>query len=317
MSYQNPNPQTYIDEAKKLENSKSIFEYMIKDITLSRYEKIADLYSIAGNIYKISDKEKAIKCFKKVIHYNSQLTNTFNDFNKKSILLNIAELYSTIDHIKSIEYYEQIIYYYTEKGDIYNIIKYYEIIGDLYWTNNCVEESKQIYYKTLNLINSSDKSSSTKKRISDRLCEILVNLNDPYNLSEVSKIYFDLVEEFTKSKLSIYQAKKYILLGLLVDCASDDIVKSKINFEKYSNLDYTFATSNEGKFIIKLFVAIESLDSEQLSFACANLDSIIPLDNIQINLLTRIKNSIENGFGNSNSNNNSDDKLVDVELDLS
>ena len=129
-------PQIFIDQAKKLEKSKSVFEYLIGDITSNRYEKIAELYNKAGNIYKISDKEKAIGCFKKVLDYKSQLSNTYFDFNKKDILLNIAELYLTMDYVKSIEYYEQVINYYSEKGDITYIIKYYEIIGDIYWTNN-------------------------------------------------------------------------------------------------------------------------------------------------------------------------------------
>jgi alpha-soluble NSF attachment protein len=314
----NPNPQTYIDEAKKLENSKSIFEYLMKDITLNRYEKIAELYNKAGNIYKISDKEKAIKYFKRVLHYNSQSTDTYNEFNKKDILLNIAELYSKIDYVKAVEYYEKIINYYTEKGDLYNIIKYYEIIGDLYWTNNCTEESKKIYYKTLNLINSnsSDKYGSSKKRIYERICEILLNssnLTNSKNLStflEVGKIYLELADDFLKNKLLMHQAKKYILLGLLADCAGDDLVKAKIDLEKYSNLDYSFDNSNEGIFAKKIFEAIDSNDSERLSALCTDLNRIIPLDNIQVNLLTKIKNSIDNGFEVNT-------HLVDGELDLS
>ena len=311
----NPNAQIYFNEAKKLENSKSVFEYLIRDITSNRYEKISELYNKAGNIYKISDKEKAIKCFKRVLHYNSQLTDAYNQLNKKDILLNIAELYSKIDYSKSVEYYEQIINYYTEKGDVYYIIKYYEIIGDLYWTNNCIEESKQIYHKTLNLIdtNSSDKYGSTKKRICERLCEILINSSsNSINFLEASKIYFELAEEFLKHKLLTYQAKKYILLGLLADCAGEDQVKAKIDFKKYSNLDYTFANSNEGRFIEKLFEVIDSNDSEQLSFLCADLNKIIPLDNIQVTLLSRIKNCIDNGFIDNN-----DEHLIDGELDLS
>lgn len=311
----NHNPQLYIDQAKKLENSKSIFEYLINDITLNRYEKIIELYNKAGNIYKISDKEKAIKCYKKVLHYGSQLTEiySFGELKKKEILLNIAELYSGINYVKSIEYYEQIINYYTEKGDIFNIIKFYEIIGDLYWVNNCIEKSKNIYYKILNLSNSNltDKSISTKKKICERLCEILINTNNSTNILEASKIYFDLAEEFTKHKLLTYQAKKYILLGLLADCACDDIVKGKMDLEKYSNIDLSFITSNEGLFVINIFEAIESNDSDKISFLCADLNKISQLDNIQVNLLLKIKNIIDNGFGGNN------DDLVDIELDLS
>lgn len=320
------NPEFYIEEAKKLENSKSIFEYLMKDITSSRYEKIAELYSKAGNIYKISNKEQAIKCFKKVLHYNRQLSeSSFNyNYDTRNILLNIAELYTKIDYLKSVEYYEQIINYYTEKGEIYNIVKYYEIIGDLYWDNNLIGETKQIYYKTLNLINSNspDKYYSTKKRLCERICEILICSNDSNstNVLEVSKIYFDLADDSLRTKLSIYYAKKYILLGLLADCAGDDFVKGKNDLKKYSELDHTFLSSNEGIFIEKIFKAIDSNDSDELSFLCADLDKIIPLDKIQVNLLSRIKKLIDNDFSNcSNDNTNKVDEIFDDdgELDLS
>lgn len=308
------NPQIYIDEAKKLENSKSVFEYLMKDITSSRYEKIVELYNKAGNIYKISDKEKAIKCFKRVLHYNSQLTDTCYELNKKDILLNIAELYSKVDYTKAVEYYEQIINYYTEKGDVYNITKYYEIIGDLYWENNCAEESKQIYYKTLNLINSnlSDKYVSSKKRICERICEILLNSSSNLsNFLEAGKIYFELADEMLKQKLLVYQAKKYILLGLLANCAGDDIVKAKIDLEKYYNLDYSFGVSNEYIFAKKIFDAIDSNNSDQLSDLCADLNRIIPLDKFQVNLLSKIKNYLDNEFGFNNT------CLLNEEIDLS
>lgn len=299
------NPQIYINEAKKLENSKSVFEYLMKDITSSRYEKIAELYCKAGNIYKISDKEKAIKCFKCALHYNSQLynihTDTYYELNKKDILLNIAQLYSKFNYSKAIEYYEQIINYYTEKGDIFNIIKYYEIIGDLYFDNNCMEESKQIYNKTINLINSnlSDMHIIKKKKLLEKICEILINsanLNNSNSSNlygEISKHYFELTDLHIKNKILFFQTKKYILLGLLADCASDDLVKAKINFDKYSILDYTFCSSNEGLFVKRLFDAIEQNDSDMVSELCVNLNKIIILDNMQIGLLSKIKNLIE------------------------
>ena len=294
------NPQNYIEEAKKLENSKSVYEYLMKDITFTRYEKIAELYNKAGNIYKINDEERAIKCFKKALYYYSQFTNINYELDKKNILLNIAELYSKIDHIKSIEHYEQIINYYTEKGDIYNIIKYYEIIADLYLKNNCTEESKQIYYKTLKIINSNsqERYSSNKKKICEKICEILIKSNNSADILEMGKIYFDLAEETIKINITTFNTKKYIFMGLLADCAADDIVKAKIDFEKYSNLDYTFTDSYEGKFIEKIFEAIESNNSEQLSAICADFDRIIKLNNNQVDLLCRIKKFLDNMFEN-------------------
>ena len=122
-----------------------------------------------------------------------------------------------------------------------------------------------------------------------------------------------------KNKLLAYHAKKYILLGLLADCAGDDMVKAKMDLEKYSNIDCSFDSSNEGVFVKKIFEAIDSNDSELLSNLCAELDRIIPLDKIQVSLLSEIKKSIDNGFGNGGNegNDNNNTNSIDGELDLS
>ena len=149
-----------------------------------------------------------------------------------------------------------------------------------------------------------------KKKIGESLCEILLTSNNPENILEVSKIYFDLADEFIKNNLLLHQAKKFILLGLLADFANDDIVKVKMDLEKYSRIDYKFESSREGIFVLQLMGAFESFDSEKISMLCAELDKIIPLDNVQVNLLTRIKNLIDNGFGNDNMGNiNNNDEL--------
>jgi hypothetical protein len=160
--------------------------------------------------------------------------------------------------------------------------------------------------KTLHLINSnsSDKYFSTKNRIVERLNGIFITSTNSVDILEVIKNYFDLAEECVKNNILFYQAKKFILLGLLADCAGDDVVKAKINFEKYSCLDYTFESSRKGEFVKKLFKSIESNDPEELSFQCVEFDKIDSLNNIQVNFLSRIKKLINNGFDNDNDNYN-------------
>lgn len=322
----NIDPQHYIDQAIKLENSKSIFEYLLLNFTSSRYEKIAEFYNKAGQIYKISNKEKAIMCFKKVLYYSNQLNDSylFSDYNKKEIMLNLAELYSNIDYFKSIKYYEKIIDYYTEKGDIYNVVKYHEIIADIYQINNYFEESKQIYYKTLDLIhlNLSDRFYSAKKRICEKICEILLKSDNSVDILEAGKLYFDIANNNLNNKLSIsiLSAIKYILLGILANCAGDDIVNAKNNLEKYSNLHNMFLTSFEYEFIKNVIDAVESVDSETLSSLCSKFDKIKPLDNIYITLLSKIKkniniNNYDDEIDNDKINDDINDNIDNVDFD--
>lgn len=291
----NNNPEDYINQATKLENKKSFLEYFFQDITWDRYDKITELYTKAGNIYKLSDKIKAIQCYKKVLKYDQ------NEFNKNKILLNIAELYKIIDYNKSITYYEKIISNYEEKGELDKIIKYKEIIGDLYLSNNCIDKSLQIYSEILQTINfnSDNKNLNTKKKICEIICETLINTNNSIKILEASLIYFNLAKDFIKHQFLQHSSKKYIFLGLLSDCAADDFVKGKKDYLEFSNLDYTFSSSFEGNFINDIFNAVESNDSEKFNSLCLSMDNIKHLDNVQVNLLLKIKNIMECRFDNN------------------
>jgi tetratricopeptide (TPR) repeat protein len=298
------NPEQYIEEAKKLENSKSVFEFLMKDMTNERYEKISELYEKAGNIYKLSDKNKAIKCFVKAHNYLLETSHIYSmDYQIKKFIIEIAELYLKIDYTKSIEYYEKLINYYTEKGDISIVSKTYEIIGNIYFDNNCIDEAKKILVKTLELTNMTDKSNDVKRRVGDKLGEIIIMFNEKNSSAflEASKLYFDLAEDYLKTKLGHYSAKKYIFLGMLADMAGGDLVKTQIDLDKFSSLDHTFLSSREGVFISKLIDLVNSNDSEGISELSACFDKVTPFDKIQVNLLLEIKESVNSSLGISGS----------------
>ena len=295
----NADPQKYIDQAKKLENSKSLFEFIFRDLTSDRYEKIANFYEKAGNIYKITNKEKAIDCFKLANNYLLDIeSNEYYENEIKKNLLNIAELYLQIDFIKSVEIYEKIINHFTLKGDISNIIKYYEIIANLYSENLHYDKSQIFYEKTKLLCESHNVCSDVKKRVGEKLAEIYIRQNNPSGYLESAKIYFEIADEFLKTKLGTYSAKKYIFNGLLANLAGGDLVKTNQDFNKYCISDYTFVNSTEGQFIIKLLGLIDSSDFEGLSILCELRDKTNPLDNIQVGLLLQIKKQLTNGLDN-------------------
>lgn len=294
-------PEKYIEEANKLENSSSVFEFLMKNMTYDRYEKISKLYEKAGNIYKLSDKSKAIKCFQKAYNYLIQINHIYShDYELKKFITDIAELYSKINYTKSIEYYEKLINIYSEKGDVPGVAKTYETIGLIYFDNNLIEESKKVLLKTLELVRMNDKVSDVKRRVGEKLSELIImNEVSQLDILEASKIYFELAEDCLKSKFGQYTAKKYIFLGLLSDLAGGDNVKTNNDLEKFSSLDYTFGSSREGQFIFKLINLIDSNDSEGISDLSADFNQITPLDNIQVKLLLNIKESI-GSFVNTN-----------------
>lgn len=297
-------PDVYIQEAEKLENSKSIFEYMSKDLTIQRYEKISELYERVGNIYKLDNRMLAIDYMEKSYNYLIQTDYSLNSYKIRNLACEIAELYSNIDHMKSIEYFEKVLNNYTIQGDIYNVIKTYEKIGEIYFTNKYFKEAKKIYLKIIELVDLSSKSFDVKKNVVEKLCEIYCQNESIVSINELSNLNFSVCDDYLKNNKSIYTflSKKYIFNGLLMNLASDDLVKAKNNLGKYCVL----TNSIEDMFISGVFDAVETNDSEKISILSAKYNKISILSNLQVKLLLKIKTNID-GFGNDMI----DDNMID------
>ena len=303
-------PNIYIEQAVKLENSKSVFEYLSNDIRIQRYEKISELYEKAGNICKISNKELAIEYFIKAYNYLVNLDS--DDYKLKRLLSELSELYLKINYVKSIECLEKILNWYTIKGDISNVIKTKKSIGDIYFDNNCFKEAYLVYVDVLEIINLNDKCIDIKRNVVEKISEIYYNNESIINLLELSKLYFIMADYYIKKNIVFLSARNFILGGLLMNLAMDDIVQANNNYEMYSSKDNTFQSSREGIFVSKIINSVDTNDYDEISFLCAEYDKVKPLDKIQVKLLIKIKENI--GFidlANDNVNTNNDDEIED------
>lgn len=224
------------------------------------------------------------------------------------MLYELSELFLKIDYTKSIKYLEKILKWYIQSGDIHNIIKTLKSIGDIYFNNNCLEDAFTTYTEVLEIINSNDKCIDVKKNIIEKMSELYYMKESIINLSKLSNLYFSIGDDYLKKNFGYVIARNYILNGLLMNLAMEDIVQTKLNFEKYCDQDSTFQNSREGVFVLKIMDAIEKYNYEEISFLCAEYDKIKQLDRIQVKLLTKIKENIGCiDYSNDEDNNEMDD----------
>ena len=177
-------------------------------------------------------------------------------------------------------------------GDISNVIKTKKSIGDIYFDNNCLTEAYLVYIDVLKIINSNDKCNDVKRNIVERMGEIYYNNESIINLLELSKLYFTVGDDYLKKNIGYISARNFILDGILMNLAMDDVVQANNNFEIYSNKDNTFQNSREGIFVLKIINAIYANDYNEISFLCAEYDNIKQLDKFQVKLLIKIKENI-------------------------
>jgi len=75
---------------------------------------------------------------------------------------------------------------------------------------------------------------------------------------------------------------------------SGDIVSSKRALEKYQEMDCTFSSQRECKFLQQIVDAAENYDVDAFTQAVVEYDSITKLDQWKTSVLLKIKNSIKN-----------------------
>ena len=89
-----------------------------------------------------------------------------------------------------------------------------------------------------------------------------------------------------------FSAKKHFLHAGLLALASGDAVRAERAIESYCDLDYTFATSGEGKFLTSLAEASAGSDAQAFTNHVFQYDQIKKLDPWQTSVLLSIKRGL-------------------------
>ena len=103
---------------------------------------------------------------------------------------------------------------------------------------------------------------------------------------------------YLANNLLKWSAKDLFFKAGICHLCSEDMIGSRRAIERYQDLDVTFSTQRECKFLLKLLENCEAYNSDGLTIAVRDYNNISPLDNWKTTLLLRIKNSISNAGGN-------------------
>jgi alpha-soluble NSF attachment protein len=168
----------------------------------------------------------------------------------------------------SAKYYKEIALLYEDDLDISNAIHYYEIEIDLL-------DKQNKPFEFTNLLN--------------KVANLYCNINE---YEKAGKLFERCVDYKNKFDIGKYLLKENIINCLLCYLATEDIVLTIMNLDRFKNLDYTFSTSRECKFIEDIIKCIETMNEEQFSSVCEMFDMITPLNPLRIQTLLSIKNII-------------------------
>jgi alpha-soluble NSF attachment protein len=235
-------------------------------------EEARDLYLKAGNTFMMeNDFENAGECFIQAYDLSKILNHIYSQINA---LKSAALAYKTINYNKSIQCYFECINFYTQDGKFSDIIKCYQLIGEIYEENDCAEQALNTYQKCLNVSIISDFA----------LCSILDKIANIYVLTNKYLQAIETFQQLVKSELKKHISKKYIIKILLCSCAIDH-TDAQIRLSEFTN----FNTCYERTFIDEIFVAIETQNVSQYENACFKYNNMWQMDKLDTHLLAIIK----------------------------
>ena len=120
------------------------------------------------------------------------------------------------------------------------------------------------------------------------------------DLAALESDYFKSVELYEKvatasvaNNLMKWSVKDYFLKSGMCLLAIGDMVTTNRAFEKYRDMDPTFASTREHQLLIDLSETLEAGDQEAFADKLFQYDQISKLDKWKTTILLRIKNAIE------------------------
>lgn len=258
----------------------------------SRYEDAKEKYHAAKQLYKIIKNDKlVIECLLKEVECCIKLKDYTGLANAH---YELAFLYSSIDKNKSVIYYEKLINYYTDNGDILKLAKIYQEIAHVYEQMNDFKLCAD-YLNRAGDIYFAENQKYEGVKCFDTLSLVLITLNDYEGAISILDI---IIEKMSTEKT--YFLPKYIfrfLITKLVLCVQSGIDDE--NMEAFrealltlSNNYVVFDGTLEHKLLSNLINVILERNINEYQNLLRDYDYFKKLDNLQIKIFSEIKNKM-------------------------
>lgn len=120
------------------------------------------------------------------------------------------------------------------------------------------------------------------------------------DLAALDGDYYKAIEHFEKvatssvsNNLMKWSVKDYFLKSGMCLLAVGDMVAVNRAFEKYRDMDHTFASTREHQLLVDLAEAVDAGDQEAFADKLFQYDQMSKLDKWKTTILLRVKNAID------------------------
>jgi len=253
----------------------------------TKFEDAAEYYSKAANLYKIAKKYdqagsafvKAAECSLKAQSKHEAATN----------YLAAASMFKKNSFSDSVNCYKQGIELYTDDGRFSIAAKHQKELAELFEGEMDYENAMDAY-KTAAEWYEGENSSSASNSCLLKVAQYAAQLE---KYDQAIEIYEEVARKSLDNNLTKWSVKDYFFKAILCYLCSTDVVSAKRQIDKYQEMDYSFGSQRECKFLLEIISAYENYDVEAFTQAVVDFDSVSKLDPWKTTVLLRIKNHIK------------------------
>jgi alpha-soluble NSF attachment protein len=277
-----------------------------------KYEEAAEMFEKAANLYKMSKqcKEKgnsfffffdffffffqkgdeAGEAYRRVADCQK---NAKSNHEAASSLVNAATCFKKSNVKSAIRALREAVDLYQDEGRFSIAAKQQKEIAELCEKELDFEGAIDEYKAAADMFDGEDATSSSNA------CLLKVALFSAQleRFKEAIEIYEKIAAKSIDNNLLKWSVKDYLFRAGLCHLALGDFVGAKRAIDKYEEMDQSFQSSREGKFLREVLDAVEKYDVESFTNAVVEFDSITKLDSWKTSVLLKIKNQIKGKSG--------------------
>eukprot|EP00802_Teleaulax_amphioxeia_P019318 Tamp_19545.p1 GENE.Tamp_19545~~Tamp_19545.p1 ORF type:complete len:327 (+),score=99.40 Tamp_19545:112-981(+) len=255
----------------------------------NKKEEASDLLTEAANKYKIVKKwDKCGNCHKRVAQIQLELNDKFA---AAASYQQAFQAYKKDNGASetAIECLEQAIELHINNGRFTQAAKFHKEAGELFEADLNYPLAVKHFEKAGGYYKDEDQTSSANQCLL-RVAVLSAEL-EKYDVA--ISVYEDVARSSLDVALLKWSVKDYFFQAGLCHLAAGDQVAFKRALDSYQDQDVSFSDTRECKMLLQLGEAVEECDTEKLTDAVAEYDSMSKLDKWKTTILLRIKNALK------------------------
>jgi len=252
----------------------------------AKYEDAADMFTKAANLFKMEKKwDKAGEAYVKAAECHLKLQSKHE---AASRYIDAANCYKKSNVTEAIGCLKQGIEFYTDEGRFSIAAKHQKELAELYESNSDIENAIAGYQVAADYYEGEGSASSGN----NCLLKVALFSAQLERYDKAIELYEQIAAGSVDNNLLKWSVKDYLFRAGLCHLAKGDIVSAERALERYQDLDASFSSQRECKFLLDIIAAHKSFDVDAFTAAVVEFDSISKLDNWKTSLLLKIKKSI-------------------------